>query len=270
MMRAPAHPSYPSRHGFTLVEMLTAMMVLGVILFLFVKIIDVASRSSVSGLRRAENHSQARVILGLLERDVQGMVARPDLAAFVDAGGEPACAFFTSFQAPGGDRRVSLVSYELSPAGARGQLVRRDYAYQFDGTGPDFRSTDRLPKLPEAQSQSLCDNVLAFKVQFLSRSGQISESYQYDHDALDAATNTRAILVSLVSLDAAGIALTELTGKLDSLRASFSKSATNKTFSDVWTTQLNAPGFLDALPADVRPNVRVFKREFSLPSAAVR
>lgn len=271
ILRFPPTRRPPGKHAaFTLLELLVAASVLAIIMLLFSQLANLASDSWRGGIRRADNHAQARVILGLIERDVQSMVFRPELAAFVDQSQTPACAFYTSFEAPGGDRLLSLVSYSLE-GGATPQLVRRDLGFDY-GTeaGPAFGDTAKLEDLADAKAQILTENVVKFQVQFLDGAGTIKDTFTYNHADPQAAGNTRAVLVSMVSLDTSAMAMARKNGDLATITGKLSGTpAANQTYSDYWIGITQAAAFNSDIALPVKTGVRVFKREFNLPFAAV-
>ncbi len=119
--------------GFTLVEMLTALLILSIILLAVASVTAFVSRTWSGGLASTDNDTKARSILGLLDRDIQMMILRRDVAAFVDGSGSSACAFYTNVQGyPGSDNRaVSLVRYVLSATPKASVLQRLEYGMNF-------------------------------------------------------------------------------------------------------------------------------------------
>jgi hypothetical protein len=62
-----------------------------------------------------DNYMKARTILSTIDRDIQMMVFRSDVAAFRDSGNNAVFAFYTNAEgAPGGDNRTaSLIQYGM-------------------------------------------------------------------------------------------------------------------------------------------------------------
>ena len=107
-----------ARRGFTLVELLVSLTILSLILFSLAQAVGFVSKLWINGVGAVDNFGKARDILTVMDRDIQGMVMRRDLPAFVDGvtPPAPACAFYTNTQGnPGTNtldtRAVSLVDY---------------------------------------------------------------------------------------------------------------------------------------------------------------
>ena len=108
-----------SRKGFTLVEIMVAMVVLALMMAGLATIIAFVSKTWLDGINVVDNFTKARIMLNLLDRDVQMMVMRRDVCAFVDNNGAPACAFYTKVQGNQNlttidTRSLSLVQYTLA------------------------------------------------------------------------------------------------------------------------------------------------------------
>jgi len=124
----PNQPAKFTRSGFTLVELLVSMAVLGLLLLLVASIINSASQTTSTGNKRSDADSQARQILDRMSIDFERMVKRPDVDFFYLSGtngsnttGNDQIAFYSEStgyypSASGSNQKsdVSLVGYLIS------------------------------------------------------------------------------------------------------------------------------------------------------------
>lgn len=267
--------AYIPRRAFTLLEVLVSVSILTVILLLFTQIIGVVSETWRAGVARADNFAQARVVLGLIERDVQAMVLRPDLPAFVDDSGKTACAFYTRYPGIGTGRRLSLISYELTGAAADPKLQRADYGFAFTGAtgpaGPRYGDTAKLADLGETTRQPLVEAVLAFKVQFIRVDGQLAAAYKYNSADPLAVDNTTAVVISMVVLDSGAHGLARSSNSLSTVAATFDGAPpTGETYAQHWRGLLSSGDLPANIPKPVSRGLRAFERRIVLPQSTVR
>ena len=256
--------------GFTLVELLVAISVLAILVVIMTRIIGMVSDTWRAGRARADKFSQARMVFGMLDRDVQSMVLRRDLAAFRDKSGSNACAFYTQRPGGEGDRRFSLVEYRLDNPTTRPSLVRADYGMDYATLSPtrvpSLGNTNALPDLEHAEARSLSDGIVGFAWQFVDGSGIPRDNFQFDHADPSATANTRAITVSITVLDDEACKLAERNGLLPSLTGLLGgKPAAGETYADYWKALIGSPGFGSSLPLPVRQSLRVFERSVQIP-----
>jgi type II secretion system protein J len=252
------------RAAFTLLELLVAMAVLVLLLVLLVQVIGAVSDTWRSGTARIHNFSKARVILSLLDRDIQAAVLRRDLAAFVDESGSPACAFYAKARGGDGDRRLALIRYARLPGSA--VLQRADYGLDYRSRIPTFSETGSLADLDKASVQEVADGIIGFAWQFLASDGSFQSAFQYDYDHPLTSSNTKAMVVSLLVLDEAALRTARDTGSLPALLAEFAPPPSpGKTHADAWNDTLSSSAFGTGLPAPVRRGLRAFQRCILLP-----
>lgn len=279
MNRLPTR-QMPPRRAFTLVELMVSMAVLAIILMLFFQMVTLVTRTWQAGAARTDNFAQTRTVLGLIERDIQSMVLRPDLAAFVDENGDEACAFYTAFplDSSASRRKLSLVQYKLAtPSAADGpKLCRMEkgLALPVSGTltpdGPTFGITDSLPNLTAASPNNLVDGVVGFRFQFMKRDGGLEQKFAFDPSLPDAASNTPVIVLSILVLDTTAYELARSTGSMAGLSSTFAHPpAPNQTYAQLWESTLLS-GTLTDLPEPVRAGLRTVERRITIPITIVR
>ncbi|MBN8707862.1 MAG: hypothetical protein J0I10_00675 [Verrucomicrobia bacterium] len=242
------------------------MVVLSLIVLVLAHMLSMASESWKAGTARADAMSQARVVLNLLQRDIQSVVLRRDLAAFVDETGNPACAFYTRFPAVGGDRKLSLVQYFLNEEPS---LVRSDHSFSFppeSQTTMDFEDVSRLKDLSSGSPQSLASGVVGFRLQFVSAIGTLEQAFHFDYDKPDALSNTRGVILSLIVLDSAAYAEARRIDALGALLTALDGTpVSTQSYAEYWNQLISSPAFGENLPKKVRSGLRVFESRFPLP-----
>jgi prepilin-type N-terminal cleavage/methylation domain-containing protein len=278
------------KFGFTLIEILVALSILSLILVGMATVTEFVAKTWLTGANATDNFTKGRVVLSLLDRDVQMMVLRPDLPAFVDASGNPACAFYTNVEGnPGGDtgnaRSVSLVQYLLSNPTSAPTLQRVNYGMNYltaSGATPAIGSTGSLTQLgnANAQTETVFTGIIRFEIQFIDGSGTIltppytlsstpptadnpptgPTPFWFDSANPGGSYNPRVVVVSMVVLSQGAY----------NLLADFPTTPpTNQTYSQVWEKILDPSSgtFGSNLPQPLRDQggVQVFERHIPLP-----
>jgi len=266
--------------GFTLIEIMVAIAILAVIMVLISKAVSMVSATWRSGIARVDNFSQARAVLNLVNQDIQGIVLRPDVAAFVDANGDPAFAFYSQVsgtQISASDtavRRLSLVEYSLNQSTTPPLFQRKDAGYSYSPTATNALSLNQGNKLPglaslnPAQAQTLSEGILYFRWQTLNGKAEIGSTFQYEDTVPGDLTKTRAIIISLLVLDSNAFHTAQQSNLLSTIRGKFSATpASDHTYAQTWNGILKTPGFGSDLPPQLRNGIRTFERYIPLPSA---
>jgi prepilin-type N-terminal cleavage/methylation domain-containing protein len=276
--------------GFTLVELLVSMAILSLMLVTVASAISYVTGLFTSNLGAYDNFSKARVMLSVFDRDIQMMVMRRDLAAFVDNTGKPACAFYTNIEGynPTSEARaISLVNYKLQTTATSSVLNRLSYGMNYTATSASVGTTGTLTQLGtlSLQTDSLATGVVAFQWQFVDGNGTVqtptssANAFLYNYQAPGLATNYRTVVVSMVVLSSSAYTIATQSGTLSKLTDSTSIFPTtapaNLTYSQVWNSILagtpvspaNAANVtaLLAEPAPVRAGIEVIQRYIPLP-----
>lgn len=258
--------------GFSLVEILAAVSVLAIMMLIVGQIVGLVSDTWRTGKARVDNFTQARVALGMMDRDVQMMLLRDDLGAFKNKSGEEeACAFYTRMLGAEGDRRLSLVEYFLADPATTPKLMRADYGLNYDTDTASSRTLslgtpDALPDLDKTSAQEIAEGVLAFRWQFINADGVLGADFVYDHANPSDSANTRTMVLSLLVLDKESYALAKDTGVLTLLLSKLGAGPSgNETYAVHWQSVLKSPDFAAGLPRPVLRSLRVFERSIALP-----
>ena len=254
--------------GFTILELLVSICVLAILVLIMAQIVGMVSDTWRAGKTRVDNFAQARLALGMLDRDVRSGVFLPGLGAFVNADGTGgACALYTRMPGSEGDRKLSLVEYAMSGTTTPG-LVRSDYGLDYSTSSRtlSFGSGDKLPDLGKAEAQEIARGVFAFAWQFIDGGGQVTDSFSSDPDHPANTATTKALVVSLAVLDEDALRLADETGTLALLTARTAGTPlSGGIFADFWSDRVLDAGFLETLPQPVRRGVRFFKRVIPIP-----
>lgn len=255
--------------GFTLIELLASMSVLVVLMTVMSQTVGMVSSGWLSGKARIDAFTQARVTLGALDRDVQRMVLRRDLAAFTDGtGANSALAFYTRVQGVQGDRAVSLVEYQVQTPTTEPHLVRNDYGMDFGGTNSlTFGQKSSLPDLSRVAPRDLAPNVVRLNWVFLDRNGTESDHFIFDYDNPDADTNTRVIRVSMLVLDSSAysLLLKDPSGLSSLLSKTDGTPEQGESLGGYWQRLLSNSALSGTVPRPVVKSLRVFERSINIP-----
>ena len=247
--------------GFTLVELLVAIAVLTIILFFLGSAVAFVSQAWSAGVGTTDNYQKARTILSAIDRDVQMMVLRPDVAAFRDNSSpatpsscKPVFAFYTNAEgAPGGDNRTaSFVQYGLDTGGTP-TLLRYSNGLNFtNGTislpPPPVApaTTSVVPGLPSmtltptlAQTDTVSNGVIAFQWQFVDGAGYVlnpsytpqpppnpvtTTPFTYDFNTPGTPSNPRAVIVTMVVLSNSATQMAQTMNLIGTLQGYFDTS----------------------------------------------
>lgn len=267
--------------GFTLVELLVSIAILSIILLGMAAAISFVSKAWLSGSNAVDNFTKARSTLNNLDRDIQMMVMRRNVAAFVDSAANPACAFYTNVEGfPGTDTRaISLVQYVLNTTTGSASnppytLDRNEFGMNFvpsAGTGIPIAvvasgATPELTQLTPTnlQTEALSSGVIAFAWQFIDGSGKIltppyklsstppvtspnipnnaTTPFWFDYSNQGGTYNPRIVVVSMVVLSNRAYEIASVTSTLTNVVNCFSTATpVNQTYSQVWDGFLAAP-----------------------------
>jgi len=252
-------------------------------------------RTWQTGLGTVDNFTKSRTMLNLLDRDIQMIVLRRDLGAFVNTTTNvPACAFCANIQGyPGTDTRaISLVAYtNVIVPNVSATLQRLNYGMSFVPTGISptvgTNTLAQIANIPANGVENLATGVVAFKWQFIDGNGYYqtpnppsTPAFLYDFAAPGSPTNYRTVVVSMVVMSDNAYNLAIKTGTLSRLTdgatdfpTTLPLSATNQSFATYWSGLLNHPAgntFDPALPAPVRDpgGISVIERHIPLPTIA--
>jgi len=267
-MTAPTLRRTSAAHGFTLVELMVAIAVLSIMLVGLATAMGYVSKLWLSGAGAMDNFTKARVVLNLLDRDIQMMVMRRDLAAFVDStGSNSACQFYTNVQGnPGAgirdSRALSLVQYIIATQSATPTLQRINAGMNFTTSGitPTVGTSTSLPANGTSQTDTVFTGIIQFQIQFIDGSGAIlTPPYSYsstpptgdspptapvpfwfDYTSPGALYNPRIVVVSMLVLSNPAYTIaTQSSSTMAKLLADFPVGTSGALPSGMTSTTIN-------------------------------
>jgi len=153
--------------GFTLIELMVAMAVMGLILFLMLQISTQSQQATRTSRNKIESEKRSRAVLDTLAADFANRVIGPNTPVFVkQSNGDLQVAFLTRSRGPAGmsDFRFLAVAYELSDS----RILRKTAAVEWD-------QADLLPSVVNAVSSAtssiVANGVLRFEATVILSDG---------------------------------------------------------------------------------------------------
>ena len=274
--------------------MLVSITVLSIMLLSLASMMGFVTRIWISGVGTVDNYNKARAAMSVLDRDIQMMVLRRDLPAFVDGTGvNTACQFYTNVEGnPGQDMRtISLVQYSLVKSPTSSILLRQNYGMSYPSatgtvslTGTPSLGTTGLtaPAASTLQTDNVATGVVAFQWQFVDGTGTILNPpypltgsgsattfpFKYDFVYPGDTTNPHVVVVGIVVMSNAAYNLAVQLGDLAQVTSYFGSvtPSTGQTYSQAWNVARNSPtGAFLGLPLPIRSGIQVYERRVPLP-----
>ncbi|XHR28107.1 MAG: type II secretion system protein J [Chthoniobacteraceae bacterium] len=252
------------RRGFTLLEIMSAMIILGFIVMLLTQLARMAGDTWLMGEKQANNLSKARSMLDLISQDAQMGIFREDLSAFPVSSGSTVLAFYTRRAGLSGTntmRDVSLVTYGINSASANSILQRGDTAIAWSdspGSVPFSTSTtDFGGNLNSIILRDTVPGVVGFKITFVYADGTMSSLY-------NASNGVQAMGIALAIVD--DHTLKQLSAaNLVSIRQALEAAATGTTSTKAnWEAFLNSGAFWAKYPKGLPTGIQILERYVSL------
>jgi prepilin-type N-terminal cleavage/methylation domain-containing protein len=268
--------------GFTLVEILVAIAVLGLLVLILAQIFGTMNSVWLYGQGKVNNFTKARAMLNMLENDFRAAVLRPDLAAFpartvefyTERAGVPSNGSATAL------RNISLVKYALltdttkSPPTSTVQRSDMPVLWTDAATYLAFANpAGFVSNVPGATNGTLtardtAPGVVAFQVLFVQADGSFSTtSFTPALTASGTAnpTPTRGIGVTLAVIDDRAmrkLSATQLTNLQNGLVGAVSGS---KSVKADWENYLNTGITWNNFPRELSTGIGIYECYLSLP-----
>jgi prepilin-type N-terminal cleavage/methylation domain-containing protein len=285
MKSSPMFPSVkrPRKqdHGFTLVEMLVAIAVLGILVLILAQIFGLMNSTWLYGQGKVNNFTKARAMLNMLENDFRAAIFRPDLAAFPTAG---TVEFYT--QRPGVPldanpvRNISLVKYALTTGTTNllptSTLQRSDMpvpwtsaaTYLAFGNPAGFVSSAPFPTIGTLTPRDTAPGVVAFKVLFVQADGSFSTTAftpAVAASGLPNANPTRDVGVTIAVINDQAMRLLT-SAQLTSLQAGFTSTVTgNENIKADWDHYLATGLAWNSFPKNLSTGVGIYECYIPVP-----
>jgi prepilin-type N-terminal cleavage/methylation domain-containing protein len=270
-------------HGFTLVEMLVAVAVLGILILILAQIFGMMNSTWLYGQGKINNFTKARAMLNMLDNDFRSAIFRPDLAAFPAAG---TVEFYT--QRPGvptdanAVRNISLVKYALMTGTTNGlptsTLQRFDMPVPWTGAGTatylafgnptGFTSTAAGATSGTLTPRDTAPGVVAFAVLFVQADGSFSTTTFTPDVAASGLPNTnptRGIGVTLAVIDDQAMRLLSPT-QLSSLQSGFATTVTgSQNVKADWEHYLATGLAWNSYPKNLGTGIGIYEAYMPIP-----
>jgi len=267
----------PQKRSFTLVEMLVAIAITGLILTTMLTMVSLAGRVWGEGIAQVDNFTRARAMLDLISGDIQGGVFRPDLPAFGTFGTgdtlvvtngmselqNPAAlstnAFYTRRAGVGtGMRDLSLVVY--SPSGATNAALNRSYLSVPWTPSGNWSSVlpfqTNQPGTATATAMDTAEGVVGFELLFLRSDGSLTNAY----GGYQASNPVVGAVVGLAVVDSRTLHLLNQQNKLSTLEASMSSMLTGTNSPKAEWDEALTSSFYQGYPDTMGSGLKTFER----------
>jgi hypothetical protein len=264
--------------SFTLVEMLVAIAITGLILVAMFTMISLADSVWRQGIGRVDNFTRARAMLDLITGDLEGGVFRPDLPAFgtfctgdtvITANGRSVLqnssavstnAFYTRRAGVGASvRDLSLVIYSLN--GTANAALNRSYlSVPWTPTGSSWASVlpfqTSQPNTSAATAMDTAEGVVGFELLFLRSDGSLTNAYS----GYQASNPVVGLVVGLAVVDTPTLQFLNAQNKLSTLEAGMATAitGTNSPKSE-WDVAMTST-FYQSYPESMRSGLKTFER----------
>jgi len=294
-------PVCPRRRAFTLVEMLVALAIVGILVVMINQIMGSASATTMRSQKNLDAASEAQFILDRMAIDFGQMPLRSDVDyEFADAPlGSGTIAFYStvdglasgSAETTATARTLSVVGYKMVTDPVVGPVLERG-ARQLDwsggglagpmqftminGTGGQIQamkasSASTLPPVDPltggSNYQIFGDQIFRFDLCYLvtvsATAPNVSATTQLQTTAPASISNLSAIVVGIAVLDTQS---RSMVSDYTKLALALPNPQPGKDILAVWTPALNDPNFPKnaGIPSRAAQAVRIFQRYFYL------
>ncbi len=265
--------------SFTLVELLVAMAITSVLVFLFVQMIDLVSRSIKLSSQMMDSNAKARFVFDRMAMDFERMPKRLDMG-YVMTNAAPGNDFFrfvSRLKGPGGDRTVSLVGYKLMKD-AKGYygLYRGVHGYNWEDLGfmglnesgqpPDLLNLNPAIAIRNDDYDLLVPDLFRVTVAFQCKNdGKIYRDPPQFSDGTVQITNIASVVVGLAIMDSKTKGMMTLE-QVDLLASKFVTPRDEVLPYQAWSTNLEKgfPQFMEGLPKPVAQSVHIYQNFYPL------
>ena len=243
--------------GFTLVEVMAAIVVLTLLTAILGQLLGTMSRTWQDGQRRVNNFTKARSMLELIGRDLQMGVFRSDLAAFPNGQ----IAFYVlrpGIPANSAEdvRTVSLVQYAVETGSSDSVLQRQDFAIDWaaSATAISFGNSATLPRLSGAVARDTASGVVGFKIFFVKTDGTLTATYS---------SSVQAASVALAVIDDKTL-MQMSQSQVSALRTALNAKADgSRNTMALWNDYLKSGIDWSAYPKNLAVGLKLFERYVS-------
>jgi prepilin-type N-terminal cleavage/methylation domain-containing protein len=271
----------PRVSGFTLVEILVAIAILGVLILMLAQILGMVNNTFLYGLGKMNNFAKARVMLDILQNDFRAAVFRPDLSAFPTSGtganAKLTVEFYTErpgipSDGSGALRNVSLVQYALLNGTDNNHrptstLERSDMPVSWadPATYLAFGNSSGFGSAGVLTPRDTAPGVAAFQVLFMQADGSFSTTTFTPSFAPNGSVNanpTRSIGITLAVIDDQAMRLLSTNQLVNNLQPGLAQAVTNNSnqqnIKAVWEQYLTTLNW-SSYPKNLGTGIDIFE-----------
>jgi len=276
--------------GFTLLELLVAMMILTMLVILMVQLTNSTAHTISESNKRLDAATQCRTTLDRMAFDLAGMLVRGDVDyTFSKTAGDDSISFYcqtTGLFPPGTSvtttpRVISVVGYRVTHDATQGPRLERgakgidwDQMVFTPLTGgttqqPKFEEPNSLPQIDATAGnpsnfQILSDQVIRFEYCFLTKGDPIAhQAPQLVATFPGSLSKVAAIVVGIAVLDKKSrVTVTDYS----KLSRAFPDAVDGQDIASLWLPVINSPDFArkTGLPLPAAQAVTVSQHYFFL------
>jgi prepilin-type N-terminal cleavage/methylation domain-containing protein len=268
--------------GFTLVELLVAVAVLGILVVMLGQVVTLVDQAISINTKKLDSTAQARLAFDRLATDLAARPRRSDLGAQLiikngtgTPGTNDSLLFYSQVNGYSGARQVSGVGYRIQEI-TSGRIYQLERGAVGTDWGPAVESNPlvqffpaamAIPSNPDTNFDVLSEDVFRLEACYLLNTGLTSNSNGSILSGAAAATdlsNVTAIVVAVGILDKTSRQIVT-TNQLAELSQSLPDSLEGSDPLSVWNATVEKPGFAAGLPQAAVRNVRLYQRTFYVP-----
>lgn len=260
--------------GFTLVEMLVAMAVLGLLVVMLAQVVGLTSQAISVNAKKLDAAGQARLVFDRLATDLAARPRRLDLAtSFTKSNnGNDSLYFYSGVGGYTGalqTRQVAAIGYEVPQTaivagGPVYQLIRGATGTDWAAGGNPIKFLPLTVPLPNNSDYDvLASGVFRLEFCYLLNTGVMSNTGNKSD-----LSNVTGLVVALGVLDAKSLKIvssTQLAQLSTALHDDIDTSGQCQDPLSIWNTDLAQPTFAPGVPPQVIQNIRLYQRTFYVP-----
>jgi prepilin-type N-terminal cleavage/methylation domain-containing protein len=264
--------------GFTLVEMLVAMAVLGLLGVFLAQVVALTGRATSAASKHLDATGQARLVFDRLGQDLAARPTRSDLTmSFTKATGNDSFQFYSQVLGYSGARQVAAVGYRIQES--QGITPSRFYQLERGAAGTDWGpaasanpllqflpSVFAAPQTSDPNYDVLAGGVFRLEFCYLLNTGELSTTSASPPNSSGSQTYSDVVglVVALGVLDSRSRELISDT-QLQQLSQALPDCTAGQDPISGWSADMAQTGFASGIPKPVIQNVRIYQRIFYVP-----
>jgi prepilin-type N-terminal cleavage/methylation domain-containing protein len=255
------------RQGFTLLELLVAMAVLGLLVAMLAQTTALTGKAIAFNVKKLDADGQAHVVFDRLATDLAARPTRSDIGTlFTKATGNDSFQFYSLVDGYSGGRQVAAVGYRIQQT-TPGRLFQLERGAVGTDWGPVasgnpfvqfLPSTLTAPLVSDPNYEVLANRVFRLEFCYQLNTGVLSNSCKSN------LSNVTAIIVAVGVLDSISLHVVS-SAQLQQLSTALPDDVEGQTPISGWNTAMALSTFGAGIPPTVIQNVRLYERSFCVP-----